>query len=336
MNTEAKERESLRARLNKLGCSDEAWNYLSRNMFPGHDVNTLLIYLAYCKERKLDPLKKPVEIVSFKEKYTTIEGYEKWRDRAQILPGVYEARLTAHRTGQYIGQTRAVLGKEFDFNGQQVPEFAIVEVQRAIVVGHEVIKASFTGEAFFMESANILNSGQLNSMWRKRPRSMLIKAAEALALRRAFPEEVGNMPFDDEVADSIVELDHDFDAKEEKPTLGETKDRKHIEHQKGNDLDDILQATKPKLQPVTADQGVPGDKPMDGKTIDREAKINPETKKKGKEKPPATMEPKSKIPVDDPPPPGALDDLPAMAPLQTGSEPPPYWAQGGFDLDGEK
>jgi len=348
------EKTLLSEQLERRGCSAHAWSYLRRSMFPDIDIETLLTYLDYCAERGLEVLKKPAEIVKYKESYKDEHGQWKKRDKVTIITGIHEARITAHRTGQYLGQEDHELGENMKYLGLDAPEYAKVTVIRATVVDGKAIQGRFPGIAYFRESCTTVydsSSGEKrpNAIWKQRPIYMLIKAAETHALRRAFPEQVGNLPMPDELADSEIEIEAPIEAETRTILDVKTEERGQIEHQKGNDLDELLAVTRPDLQPasvaareglekVVNDKGIPGDKPMDGKTIDQEAKIEPEPKKKakGKKKPPPTKEPDNKIPVDDPPSPEELVNVPSFAPLSTGpakDEPPPY---GELDLGGGK
>ena len=50
-------------------------------------------------------------------------------------------------------------------------------------------------------------SSDLNAMWQKRPRGQIEKCAEAAALRKAFPEELGNDMTREEMEGQVIELD---------------------------------------------------------------------------------------------------------------------------------
>jgi phage recombination protein Bet len=156
--------------------------------------------LAYCKHRNLDIFKKPVHIVPM---WDTKKGaYVE-----TIWPSISELRTTAARTKQYAGIDEAEFGPPItmQFKGSSgrgqsrkehdvtliFPEWCRMTVYR-VVPGAGVCK--FVGpKVKWIESyATIGASDVPNNMWQERPEGQLEKCAEAAALRRAFPEEIGN------------------------------------------------------------------------------------------------------------------------------------------------
>ncbi|MEM7069930.1 MAG: phage recombination protein Bet [Pseudomonadota bacterium] len=175
--------------LEKKGISTEQWSTLRNSLFPGANPPSVAMYWDYCMARKLDPMKKPAHIVPMNVKNSQTGNFE-WRD--VIMPGIYEYRTTAARTGLYAGQDEPIFGEltEMTFGGTQkikAPLYAKVTVYR--LVGGE--KCPFTGIAYFEETAATKKGGVLNAMWEKRKFGQLAKCAEADALRKAFPDELG-------------------------------------------------------------------------------------------------------------------------------------------------
>lgn len=177
--------------LEKNEITTAEWKTLNSSLFPGARPESLVLYMNYCRARKLDPMKKPAHIVPMSVKDAQTGKYE-WRD--VVMPGIYEYRTTAARTGRYAGQDDVVFGEDIELDGniygrggQIVPLFAKVTVYRIV----EGIRCPFTGTAYFTETCATKKDGGLNAMWSKRPRGQLAKCAEADALRKAFPDELG-------------------------------------------------------------------------------------------------------------------------------------------------
>lgn len=171
------------------GVDQGAWRVLTDAVFPAAErPESIIMALAYCKARNLDIFKKPVQIVPI---------YDKKRGGMvdTVWPGIAELRTTAMRTGSFAGFEDTEYGPmiEEKLGGVDVryPEWAQCTVYR-LVAGQRV---AFVGpKTFWIETYATAkrDTKAPNSMWAKRPRGQLEKCAEAAALRRAFPEEIGN------------------------------------------------------------------------------------------------------------------------------------------------
>lgn len=174
------------------------WRVLVDQIFPAaKSVESIMMALAYCRKRNLDIFKKPVHIVPM---WSALKGAMV----ETVWPGIAEIRTTATRTGQYAGIDAVEFGPivERTFSGQtggrnndtvtkkvSYPEWASVVVYR--IVGG--IKCAYHAKVYWEETyATMGKSDVPNEMWAKRPRGQLDKCVEAAALRKAFPEELGN------------------------------------------------------------------------------------------------------------------------------------------------
>jgi len=187
-----------------LKVTPPVWKLLTDTVYPAATtVDGILQALAYCEARGLDVMKRPVHVVPIYN--STLK-----RTVETVWPGIGELRTTASRTGQWAGTDDVVFGPTVKrgFNDSQeregtngkytkresCPEFewplwAQVTVHK-IVAGQRV---AFVGpKVIFLETyAGMSGLAVPNAMWRKRPFGQLEKCAEAAALRRAFPEEIG-------------------------------------------------------------------------------------------------------------------------------------------------
>lgn len=190
----------------RRGINEEQWRTLKNSVFPGALPDSILMAIDYCTARKLDVLKRPCHIVGMlvteKRKRQQPDGNiivdEKkvWRD--VILPGIYEYRITAHRTGEYLGQSEVQWGPLTEFHGlKDVPEWCAITVYRWSEKLQQ--KVSYPAQVFFAEAVATKNDGSPNARWTRAPRQMLEKCTEAAALRRAFPDEIGGEPTEEEM-----------------------------------------------------------------------------------------------------------------------------------------
>jgi len=168
------------------------WDMLLNSVFPDANPQSVLAAWDYCQARRLDILKKPVHIVPMKVN-------DVWRD--VIIPGIYELRATAQRTGQYVGQDAPAFGPIVTVLGIEVPEFCTVTVYRL----QHAERQAYSHTAYFAEECALKSGGEINSMWRKRRRGQLAKVAEAGALRKAFPEETGGEMAAEEMQGVVID-----------------------------------------------------------------------------------------------------------------------------------
>lgn len=194
-----------------------AWKVLVESVFPAaRSPDSVVMALSYCKRRNLDIFKRPVHIVPMWD--------AKKNDYVEtVWPGISELRTTAFRTGQYAGCDEAEFGpdKTREFKGTvgrgqyeqsktisvTFPEWGRTTVWR--LVGS--VRMAFVGpKVYWLESYGKQGKSELpNDMWAKRPRGQLEKCLEAAALRKAFPEELGNELTADEMAGQTIVIDND-------------------------------------------------------------------------------------------------------------------------------
>ena len=140
----------------------------------------LQLFLYTAKHTGLDPLVKQIYAIKRKNIMT-------------IQTSIDGLRLIAERTGRYAP------GKEptytYGKNNELLTATAYVNKLTADGTWHEV-----GATAFFAEYAQVYN-GALGSFWASKPHIMLAKCAESLALRRAFPAQIGPLYGEDEMPD---------------------------------------------------------------------------------------------------------------------------------------
>lgn len=185
----------------RFGVDRASWKALTEAIYPmAKTTDSVIMALSYCRARKLDPFKKPVHIVPM---WSSAKG----EYVETVWPGISEIRTTAFRTGQYAGCDETVFGDEVEhtFKGRvkirgewhdrsivlRFPAWARITVYRDL----NGVARKFVGpKVRWLEAyATIGNTDLPNEMWETRLEGQLEKCAEAAALRKAFPEEVGNM-----------------------------------------------------------------------------------------------------------------------------------------------
>jgi phage recombination protein Bet len=182
------------------GVDSRSWRVLCDAIFPtARSPDAIVLALDYCRVRKLDVMKKPVNIVPMWSSALN-------RTVETIWPSILEVEITAARTGAWAGMDPPQWGEEIELTLEgdrtvwrnrvetkehekqvlKVPSWCSVTVYR-IVEGE---RYAFTEPVYWEEAyGHVGNTPLANDMWRKRRRMQLHKVAKAASLRAAFPEE---------------------------------------------------------------------------------------------------------------------------------------------------
>ncbi|HSC07126.1 MAG TPA: phage recombination protein Bet, partial [Steroidobacteraceae bacterium] len=189
----------------RRGITEAAWRTLCNSLYPGAKSESVIMVWDYCVARKLDPLKKPCHIVPMRVKGK--DGEYEWRD--VVMPGVYELRTTAMRTGLYLGHEPYVYGPLVEYLGLEAPEYCETTIHRWNTKAERVI--DFPVRVYFAEVCNTKKakdgSGEApNERWSRAPIQMLTKCTEAAGLREAFPDELGGTHTEEELHGATIDV----------------------------------------------------------------------------------------------------------------------------------
>lgn len=153
----------------------------------GCPPDVIRFFAKACAESRLSPFKRQVHL---------IKRWSKAGDRYTIQTGIDGYRAIANRTGQYAGNDDCTYddGKtEFQLlSKKQGCTTATATVYRAVAGVRCPFAATAAWESYCPQDP------KMRFMWDRMPFLMLGKCAEALALRKAFPEELGGIYTDEE------------------------------------------------------------------------------------------------------------------------------------------
>lgn len=151
---------------------DDQVSIIKNQIFPNATDSELKEFVFRCQASNLDPFKGQITASIYKDEngnrkvvcITTIDGF----------------RSIAERSGCYAGSDDAVFDTEKNPTKATVTVYKMVQGQRVPFTATARWKEYYPGE-------------KKGFMWRKMPCVMLAKCAEALAMRKAFPNETGRI-----------------------------------------------------------------------------------------------------------------------------------------------
>lgn len=147
----------------------------------------LAVYMHYCQRTSMDPFARQIYMIERDGKQT-------------IQMGIDGFRIIAQRSHQYRGQTPAEWcgpdGVWKDVWLKETPPMAA-----RVGVKRQGFDEPLYAVALWSSYAQYKREGGLTAMWGKHGPGQLAKCAEALALRKAFPNDLSGIYTEDELGD---------------------------------------------------------------------------------------------------------------------------------------
>lgn len=186
MSTALKVQDQQPTQLSKDFFSQEQREIIRNSFLNGATEQEAQVLLELARARRLNPITGQIHFV---KRWNSARQAETWA--AQV--GIDGFRSIAERTGKY--------------DGQDEPEFELDKAGRIVVCRVRVYRKDWTrpavGVAYWSEYAQMKKDGTTTAMWATKPRVMLSKCAESIALRKAFPDDLGDLYAPEEQPDEI-------------------------------------------------------------------------------------------------------------------------------------
>ena len=170
----------------EVGYSASKLQLVKDTIARGATDDELALFLYTAHRAGLDPLARQIYCIQRWD--STLQ-----RNVMSVQVSIDGLRLIADRTGRYAPGRASTY--EYDKNGSLVAATAYV-MKYVQGTWHEA-----AATAYYVEYVQTKKDGTPTAMWKSKPRIMLGKCAEALALRRAFPAELSGIYTPDEVGD---------------------------------------------------------------------------------------------------------------------------------------
>ena len=192
---------------------------IAKTVAPGLTPEEFQLFCHVARVRHLDPLQRQIHAVKRNTWNSLLNnGKGGFESKMTIQTGIDGYRAIANRTGMYMPSEKPALIEDPGKETFRITAY----IKKFDPLSHQWFE--FSATAYYREFVQTKKDGDKhvpNSMWEKMPVNQLTKCAEALALRKGWPEELGGIYVDEEMqhADGVQYLPPE--QKQQEKTRGE-------------------------------------------------------------------------------------------------------------------
>ena len=196
----------------------------------------LQLFAITCDRTRLDPFARQIYLTKYKSRKTG-------KTNTSIIAGIDGFRIIAERSDSYSGQDPP---QWCDADGQWIDVW--IAPGNPFAAKARVLRHRPWGMASFTAIAHWSEYNADTPMWRKMPASQLAKCAEALALRKAFPNDLSGLYTADEMnqAETPPREKEPLSSPPNQPPQSATKQLEAYIAEKGLLVDDADQSKQAK------------------------------------------------------------------------------------------
>ena len=170
----------------------EEFELIRSQIAPEATPEELKLFLYQAQLTGLNPLTRQLYCI-----HRNVKQGANWVKKMTIQTSIDGFRVIAERSGTYGGQSEPIFTEK---------DGTLVSCKVSVFRFHnEVRYEASVGVAYWDEYAPKNNEGKVTGMWGKMPHTMLSKVAEALALRKAYPQDLSGLYTGDEMNQSDVQ-----------------------------------------------------------------------------------------------------------------------------------